>query len=115
MTNDQGPMTKDSEPTALGRAWDRWQRVPLYQRILIALILGVVTGLAMGPRATVLAVPAKLVLRVLGALATPLILLAVMQAVMQARLGRVDAWRVGRLLILNTIVAIGFGFLAANT
>ncbi len=55
----------------------RWQRIPLYARIVIALVFGVLTGLLMGSDAAVLAVPGKLVLRLLGALAPALILAAI--------------------------------------
>jgi DAACS family dicarboxylate/amino acid:cation (Na+ or H+) symporter len=52
-------------------AW--WQNTPLYWRIVVALVLGVVTGLVLGSSAAALAVPGQLVLRLLGALAPPLI------------------------------------------
>ncbi len=101
-------------PSAFRRAIDRWQRVPLYQRILIALVLGVITGLLLKQRAAGLDIAAHLIIRVLGALATPLILLAVMRSLTQAQLGRADAMRVGKLLVLNTLVAIAIGLLVAN-
>lgn len=47
----------------------RWQSIPLYGRIVFALVLGVITGLLFGNHAASLAVPGKLVLRLLGALA----------------------------------------------
>jgi Na+/H+-dicarboxylate symporter len=95
--------------------WDRWQRVPLYVRIILALALGVVFGMALGDRARVLAVPAKLIIRVLGALAPSLILVAVVHSLMTAKLGAGIAFRLGWLLLLNTLVAIGIGLLVANT
>ncbi|MDB5302716.1 MAG: dicarboxylate/amino acid:cation symporter [Phycisphaerales bacterium] len=95
--------------------WERWQRVPLYVRIILALALGVVFGLALGERAKVLAVPAKLIIRLLGALAPPLILVAVIHSLMTAKLGAGVAFRMVRLLLLNTLVAIGIGLLVANT
>ena len=54
-----------------------WKKVPLYQQILGALILGIGTGLILGDSALGLALPGKLVLRLLGALAPPLILTAI--------------------------------------
>ncbi|MDB5301910.1 MAG: dicarboxylate/amino acid:cation symporter [Phycisphaerales bacterium] len=95
--------------------WERWQRVPLYVRIILALALGVVFGLALGERAKVLAVPAKLIIRLLGALAPPLILVAVIHSLMTAKLGAGVAFRMVRLLLLNTLVAIAIGLLVANT
>ena len=57
-----------------------WTRLPLYLRILIGLVLGVVVGVLAGPSARSLDVPARLVLRVLGALAPAVVLLAVIHA-----------------------------------
>ncbi len=59
-------------------------RIPLYLRILIALGLGVVTGLLLGARAEPLAIPSQIILRFLGALAPALILFAVLQAIITA-------------------------------
>ena len=47
-----------------------WQQILLYGRIVIGLVLGVIAGLTLGNKAVVLAVPGKLVLRLLGALAS---------------------------------------------
>jgi Na+/H+-dicarboxylate symporter len=58
--------------------------------------------------------PSKLVLRLLGALASPLILLAVIQALMHAQLPKGSALRLVSLLALNTLVAIGIGLAVAN-
>jgi Na+/H+-dicarboxylate symporter len=92
----------------------RWHRTPLYLRILGALALGVLAGALLGERAAGLALPSKLILRLLGALAPPLILVAVIQALMQAQIqGRVAA-RLVSLLLLNTLVAIIIGLLVAN-
>lgn len=44
----------------------RWQGVPLYARIVIALVLGVMVGVLLGSDAAILAVPGKLVLRLLA-------------------------------------------------
>jgi DAACS family dicarboxylate/amino acid:cation (Na+ or H+) symporter len=105
-----------------------WNRTPLYQRILGGLILGAVVGLVLGamkgtpeaPNDVVLKVLeelgifSKLVLRLLGALAPALILLAIVQALMKAQLERGTAPRLIRLLLLNTLVAICVGLLVAN-
>ena len=45
-------------------------------------------GWLLGPRAEPLAIPSQLVLRLLGALAAPLVLMAVVQALMQAQIPR---------------------------
>jgi Na+/H+-dicarboxylate symporter len=92
----------------------RWHRTPLYLRIIGALILGVIVGVVLGPRAAALALPSKLILRLLGALAPPLILIAVIQALMTAQIQGKIARRLVGLLVLNTLVAIAIGLLVAN-
>lgn len=91
-----------------------WSRLPLYARITIGMFLGVAAGLLFGPATKPLDIVAQLVLRVLGALAPALILVAVVQAIMTAEVrGRV-ALRIGGLLLVNTTVAISIGLLVAN-
>ena len=91
-----------------------WHSIPLYGRIVIGLIVGVMAGLVLGSQAAVLAVPGKLVLRLLGALAPPLILAAIVHTFMTTRLGGPLAARLGWLLLLNTLVAITVGLTVAN-
>ena len=91
-----------------------WHNIPLYGRIVIGLIFGVMAGLVLGSQAAVLAVPGKLVLRLLGALAPPLILAAIVHTFMTTRLGGPLAARLGWLLLLNTLVAITVGLTVAN-
>jgi Na+/H+-dicarboxylate symporter len=92
----------------------QWQCIPLYGRIVIALVFGVITGLLLGSDAVSLAVPGKLVLRLLGALAPPLILAAIVHTFMTTHLGGPLAARLPRLLLLNTMVAILIGLAVAN-
>ncbi|PPD04080.1 MAG: dicarboxylate/amino acid:cation symporter, partial [Methylocystis sp.] len=105
-------ISQDAERTAdrLG-ALGWWRATPLYLRILGAVALGLVVGVTLGDQAAALETPAKLVLRLLGALAPPLILLAIMQALMRAHLGGRQALRLVTLLLTNTLVAIGIGLL----
>jgi DAACS family dicarboxylate/amino acid:cation (Na+ or H+) symporter len=94
--------------------WHRWESIPLYLRIAGGLVLGVIAGLLLKQHAAGLDIPSKLVLRLLGALAPPLILVAVIRALLTAHIpGRV-AGRIAYLLILNTVVAILIGLLVAN-
>lgn len=92
----------------------RWQQIPLYGRIIIGVVLGVATGLALGSQAAFLATPGKLVLRLLGALAPPLILAAIVHTFMTTHLGGPLAARLPRLLLMNTLVAITVGLTVAN-
>jgi Na+/H+-dicarboxylate symporter len=100
-----------SQPTGwLGR----WSAIPLYVRILVALVLGVITGLLLGERALVFEIPSKVILQLLGALAPPLILVAVTHVLMTTEIAAKTAGRLAGLLLLNTTVAIVIGLLVAN-
>ena len=118
--------TEDSHAAGL-LTW--WHRTPLYLRILGGCVLGVLVGLLLGQPAPVaffreirpllllaegLAIPSQLVLRLLGALAAPLILLAVIQALMHAQFPRGSGFKLVSLLLLNTLVAILVGLFVAN-
>ena len=61
-----------------------------------------------------LAIPARLVLQLLTALAAPLVLIAVVQALMQAQIPAGNGKRLIYLLLLNTTVAIIIGLGVAN-
>jgi DAACS family dicarboxylate/amino acid:cation (Na+ or H+) symporter len=92
----------------------RWAATPLYARILLGMALGVAIGWLAGPAAKPLDWIAQIVLRILGALAPMLILIAVVQAIMTAEIrGRV-ALRIAGLLLVNTTVAILVGLGVAN-
>lgn len=94
--------------------WRRWKSIPLYLRIIGALLLGLAVGVALGADAAHLTIPAKLILRLLSAIAPPLILLAIVRALVNAELPRGTAPRIVGLLLLNTLVAIGIGLVVAN-
>jgi Na+/H+-dicarboxylate symporter len=92
----------------------RWNALPLYIRILIALVIGVVVGVLMGDRALVFEIPSKVILQLLGALAPPLILVAVTHVLMTTDVSGTMAGRLAGLLLLNTTVAILIGMTVAN-
>ena len=105
------PEISSAPPT--GRfAW--YHRIPLYLRIVIALLLGIAAGYALGPKAEAFKPFSAVVLRLLGALATPLIFLAVVQAILRANVSGKTAARLLSLLFLNTVVAIFIGLAIAN-
>jgi Na+/H+-dicarboxylate symporter len=76
--------------------------------------LGVLTGLILGDRALILEIPAKVILQLLGALAPPLILVAVTHVLMTTEIKGKMAARLAGLLLLNTTVAIVIGLCVAN-
>ncbi len=103
----------ESENTSRGFI-QKWNAIPLYLRIVIAMIAGVVGGLALGERAKVMEIPSQVVLQLLGALAPPLILVAVTHVLMTTEIRGKMALRLCGLLIINTTVAIMIGLAVAN-
>ncbi|WP_017317239.1 dicarboxylate/amino acid:cation symporter [Mastigocladopsis repens] len=109
------------KPQTKPRPW--WQRIPLTLQIVIALILAVALGVALGAGnpseanktfIETLAIPAELVLKALRALATPLILMAVLHTFMTTHIPGRAGRRLAVLLFTNTTVAIVIGLLVAN-
>ncbi|MBY0229164.1 MAG: dicarboxylate/amino acid:cation symporter [Gemmataceae bacterium] len=98
----------------LGRALHAYGRVPLVAKILVALVLGIAAGYALGKGAAALEPMYKIILRLLGALATPLIFLAVVNALVKTEVRGAMAGRMLWLLMLNTVVAILVGITVAN-
>lgn len=115
-------MADHAEPAGAhrGGAFGWWTGTPLYLRILGALVLGILLALAVGPIPggkeflAGLELPARLILRLLGALAPPLILFAIVHALMTAELRGRATVRLAGLLLLNTLVAILVGLGVAN-
>lgn len=91
-----------------------YRAVPLYVRILGALIVGVSLGLLLGESADPMQWVSRIILRFLGALAPALILVAVMDSILNAKMQGRGAARLAFLLILNTTVAIFIGLAVAN-
>ncbi len=104
-------MTQDTKPSGV---ISRWNHMPLYWRILIALLVGLVTGVVLGTRAMIFELPSKIILQLLGALAPPLILIAVTHVLMTTEISGKTARRLAGLLMLNTTVAILIGLGVAN-
>jgi Na+/H+-dicarboxylate symporter len=91
-------------------------KIPLYIRIALALAVGVIVGMILpNGWAEYFDIPARLILRVLGAIAPPLILVAVLHALIGAKAGEKLAGKMFFLLALNTTVAIVIGIAVANT
>jgi Na+/H+-dicarboxylate symporter len=106
-------------------ATTRWTSIPLYIRIIIGLILGIATGLVLKATPSVFTIPTEkllvglgaitgLILKLLGALAPPLILVAVLDTLIKAKLQGGVARRMIFLLVTNTVAAILIGLLVAN-
>jgi DAACS family dicarboxylate/amino acid:cation (Na+ or H+) symporter len=107
------PAPAHATPSPRTRPW--YARPPLYLKILIALILGAAAGVVLPKSfASTLNVPAQMILRLLGAIAPPLILVAVVRALMGATVRGRLAGKMFSLLLLNTMVAILIGLTVAN-
>lgn len=104
-------MTESTPPRGL---LGRWNAIPLYLRIVIALVLGAIVGMLLGERARILEIPSQVILQLLGALAPPLILVAVAHVLMTSEVKGKQAARLFFLLLLNTCVAIVIGLTVAN-
>jgi DAACS family dicarboxylate/amino acid:cation (Na+ or H+) symporter len=96
-----------------------WARTPLYLRIVVALIMGAITGglmakFGLSETAAGFKDVSSLILSLLRALATPLILLAILNALLTANIGGKSARRLAFLLVTNTMAAIFIGLLVAN-
>jgi Na+/H+-dicarboxylate symporter len=99
------------------------RQIPLYLQILIALVLAVGLGVLLGagqpnpnnvPLINNLVIPCTLILKALRALATPLILLAVIHSFLTATIPGKAGRRIAVLLITNTLAAILIGLAVAN-
>jgi len=86
----------------------------LFAQIGIGLVIGLGVGLVLGPKAQTLDLPARLVLRMLGALAPPLIFVAVVRVLIQTFLDRGTVVRLTSMLLQNTLMAIAVGLGVAN-
>lgn len=107
-----------TQPQPKSHPW--WQRIPLYLQIVIALPFAVCLGVFLGAIQANpdlikhLAIPCDLVLKALRALATPLILLAVVHSFLTANIPGKSGRRLAFLLITNTLAAIFIGLFVAN-
>jgi Na+/H+-dicarboxylate symporter len=127
MAPQQTSPDPENQEVSAGPSLAWWTGTPLYRRILGGLALGVIGGVwvkshnqahGIAPQDSwLLTLPyqvSMLILKVLGALAPPLILVAVLDTLTNARLGKGVARRMAFLLLLNTVVAILIGLLVAN-
>ncbi len=127
MANPQPSLDAAKNADLDGPALAWWTGTPLYLRILAGLALGVVVGMLVKHHnqaygiapddsrlLAILYQPSTLILKALGALAPPLILVAVLDTLIKARLAGGVARRMAFLLVLNTVMAILIGLLVAN-
>ncbi len=88
--------------------------VPLYVWVIGAVVLAIPAGLAWGEGAARLDLLPKLIIRALSALAAPLVVLAILSAVVSNEIRGRQGARMMAYYLVNTLVAMGFGLLLTN-
>lgn len=90
------------------------RKLGLTAQILIALVLGVAAGLALGPAAKPLAEFGKLVIQAIKLAAAPLLMLTILNAVLTTEIGAKAGGRMALFATVNATIALGFGLLVSN-
>lgn len=88
--------------------------LPLYVWVIGAVALAIPVGLYWGEAATRLDLLPSLIIRALGALAAPLVVLAILSAIVSNDIRGRQGLRMMLYYLINTLVAMGFGLLLSN-
>ena len=108
------PVEGVTGPEVSGEPESRPGGIPLYLWVIGAVVLAIPAGLAWGDGATRLNLLPSLIIRALGALAAPLVVLAILSAIVSNDIrGRQGALMMVYYLI-NTLVAMAIGLLLTN-
>src|SRR5262245_45178944 len=89
-------------------------RISLTAQIGIGLLLGILAGVAVGPSTVWLGDIGKLVIQAIKVAATPLLLLAIINAVLTADVSAKSGLRMVVLATINATIALGIGLLFSN-
>jgi Na+/H+-dicarboxylate symporter len=98
--------------TAFSRAWAGWFAMPLWLRILAALLLGGVTGFVVGPEIAAIRWVGDLFIRMIRMLIAPLVFVTLVSGMVSMQVpGRLAAigLKAMALYLLTTLLAIGIG------
>ncbi|GAB2719434.1 dicarboxylate/amino acid:cation symporter [Halomonas garicola] len=102
---------------AAGSAFNFWRRIPLWQRILAGLFLGIVAGALMGENAGVFKPLGDIFISAIKMLIVPLVFSTLVVGITAMRdpqkMGRIGARTIG-LYLLTTAFAIAIGLLAST-
>jgi Na+/H+-dicarboxylate symporter len=113
--SDVVPTTGQGDAPAGGRgAWSALRRLPLYGWVLVAVVVGVLTGLALGEDARSLELLPKVILRGLTAMATPMVVLAILSAILTNEIRGRQGLRMMLFYLLNTLAALVISIALAN-
>ena len=88
--------------------------IPLYVWVIAAVALAIPVGLYFGERTEGLNLLPKLIIRALNALAAPLVVLAILSAIVTNDIRGRQGARMMVYYLINTLVAMGFALLLAN-
>jgi Na+/H+-dicarboxylate symporter len=117
MTAPENPASEDEDIAASAAQDEPESRpggLPLYVWVIVAVMLAIPVGMFWGDGAAILEIMPKLILRALTALAAPLVVLAILSAIVTNEVrGRVGALMMVFYLI-NTLVAMLIGLTLSN-
>ncbi len=92
----------------------RKERFPLYQQILVAMALGCIAGPLLGKTAAPFGELGKLVIQLIKAVATPLIFLVIVNAILKTEIRARSGARLLGWATLNAVIALGIGLVLSN-
>lgn len=98
----------------LAEAESRPGGVPLYAWVIAAALLAIPIGLLWGEGAGQLELLPKLIIRALGALAAPLVVLAILSAIVSNEIRGRQGLLMMLYYLINTLVAMGFALILSN-
>lgn len=98
----------------LAEAESRPGGVPLYAWVIAAALLAIPIGLLWGEGAGQLELLPKLIIRALGALAAPLVVLAILSAIVSNDIRGRQGLLMMLYYLINTLVAMGFALILSN-
>jgi Na+/H+-dicarboxylate symporter len=117
MTTAENPVTTDNfddVPTIQDEPDSRPGGIPLYVWVIVAVLVAIPVGLTWGEGASQLELLPKLILRALTALAAPLVVLAILSAIVTNDIrGRLGALMM-LFYLINTLVAMVIGLTLTN-
>src|SRR6516164_595779 len=88
--------------------------IPLYVWVLAAVVLAIPVGLSWGEGATRLNLLPDLIIRAIKAMAAPLVVLAILSAIVSNDIRGRQGARMMVYYLINTLVAMGIGLLLTN-
>jgi Na+/H+-dicarboxylate symporter len=90
------------------------RRIPMTAAILVAMALGLIVGPLLGPQAAALGEIGKLVIALIKAVATPLLFLAIVNAVVQTEVDAKAGAKMLGIATVNACIALAIGLAISN-